>query len=180
MTSRGWSRSSAVMLPRFECDRPPFSSMTVKLPTKAMCRCWARLSFCLLLAMVFYLTVKPNPGIQEVPWMPKQPAVYFDMHDGWKNIVGYGVLALAGFMGWRQGWGPRHWSGWLRRGVQTLSFCGIVLGMELLQLLIPTRFCDIKDVTAGSFGVAVAWLMAAIAERCLGPAMRGHVESQRV
>jgi hypothetical protein len=33
---------------------------------------------------------------------------------------------------------------------------GIATVMELLQLLILSRFCDIEDMTAESFGVMVA------------------------
>jgi glycopeptide antibiotics resistance protein len=39
--------------------------------------------------------------------------------------------------------------------------------MELLQLFIPTRFCDVKDMTTGSFGVLVALIVASITERII-------------
>jgi hypothetical protein len=62
-------------------------------------RLLVRVTFLILLVMILYLTVKPRPAIQEIQWMPKGSTVFFDLHDGWKNAVGYGALALAGFMG---------------------------------------------------------------------------------
>ena len=144
-----------------------FQDMVQKVLENLRIRWWARVAFGILLGMVFYLTVKPNPAIQEIQWMPKESTVFFDLHDDWKNVVGYGALALAGFIGWPHGWGPNGWRAITKRWVQVVACCGIVVFMELLQLFIPTRFCDVKDMTAGSFGVLVAWMLATAGELCM-------------
>jgi glycopeptide antibiotics resistance protein len=130
-------------------------------------RSLARLAFLILLGLILYLTVKPNPSIKEIQWMPKESTVFFDLHDGWKNALGYGALALAGFIGWPKGWGRHEWKPGSRKRAQLIALCGVVVFMELLQLFIPTRFCDIKDMTVGSFGVLVTWCVATITERII-------------
>jgi hypothetical protein len=116
--------------------------------------------FGLIFFAVCYLTLKPRPQISEVEWLPENAAAFFDLYDNWKNVTGFGVLALAGFLGWPQGWGRKTWSVGRRKALQIIGLCGIVVLMELLQLFIPTRFCDIKDMVAGAFGVLLAALLS--------------------
>jgi hypothetical protein len=121
-----------------------------------------------LFGLVLFLTIKPNPAIQEVRWMPRESSAFFDLHDGWKNAVGFGMLALAGFIGWPQGYGVRVWTRRFRRIVQAATYCAVVVLMELLQLFIPTRFCDVDDMASGSLGVLVARLAVSILDRFNG------------
>lgn len=107
--------------------------------------------------------------------MPAQSTVFFDLHDDWKNTVGFGVLSLAAFLGWPQGWGPSHWQAYARRLLQAGLCSGIVVFMELLQLIIPTRFCDIKDMIAGAFGVMLAWGLAGLSQIAFAPAHQERV-----
>ena len=122
-------------------------------------RLWQALFFPLM-AAVLYLTLKPNPQIAEVALMPRPMSQLFDLHDDWKNIVGFGTLALAGFLGWPLGWGPYSWSSRSRRRLLGIALFSVVWWMEFCQLFIPTRFTDIKDIFAGSLGVMLAWALA--------------------
>ena len=122
-------------------------------------RLWRALFFALL-AAVLYLTLKPNPQIAEVAVMPRTMAEFFDLHDDWKNVAGFGALALAGFLGWPDGWGPSSWSRRRRRWLLFMGLFSAVWWMEFFQLFIPTRFADPKDLVAGGLGTLLAWGLA--------------------
>lgn len=106
--------------------------------------------FVVLLVTVFYLTLKPRPQISEVTFMPGGLAEFFDLYDNWKNVAGFGALAFAGFLGWQNEWGRK--GSWL----QLCGLIGIVFLMEILQVFIPTRYCDEKDMFWGTVGVILA------------------------
>jgi hypothetical protein len=49
-----------------------------------------------LLSVLGYLSFKPNPAIQEVGWMPKSAAEWFDLYSwpgrrGWERLPGVGL-----------------------------------------------------------------------------------------
>jgi len=120
--------------------------------------------FVILLMAVFYLAWKPSPAIALVPWMPAMLGSWFDQHDFTKNVVGFGILAAAGFMAWKR---PSHTGNQksLRRlktfpnGKLFVAFCLLVVVLELGQLTLPKRNCDWVDVLAGWSGVALAWCL---------------------
>jgi hypothetical protein len=97
--------------------------------------------FVVLLLTVCYLTLKPRPQISEVSFIPGGMAEFFDLYDDWKNVAGWGRKRE-----------PTKKSGWL----QLCSLIGIVFLMEILQVFIPTRYCDVKDMFWGTVGVLLA------------------------
>lgn len=115
-----------------------------------------RCAFAILFCVICYLTLKPRPQIAEVAFIPAPAAAFFDLYDNWKNLVGFGTLAFAGLLGWPSGWGSGRWNKGVRRGVQLGCLVGIVFLMEFLQLFIPSRFCDGKDMFWGTAGVLLA------------------------
>lgn len=127
-------------------------------------RLWRPLFF-VLLAAVLYLTLKPNPQIAEVAVMPRTVAEFFDLHDDWKNVAGFAALALAGFLGWPEGWGPTTWSRRPRRRLLFVALFSAVWWMEFFQLFIPTRFADPKDLVAGGLGTLLAWIASEAVRR---------------
>jgi hypothetical protein len=116
-----------------------------------------RMGFVVLLAAVCYLTLKPRPQIVGVGFIPGNFAEFFDLYDMWKNVAGFGAMALAGFLGWPKGWGRRKWRPIVRTRVQVYGLFGIVCLMETCQLFIPSRWADGKDILAGGIGVVLAW-----------------------
>lgn len=117
-----------------------------------------RLAFVVLLVILAYLSFKPSPAIQGTPGIPSSLAEWFDLYDQWKNLLGFAAMGFAGFMGWPEGLGK----GTLRvRSVRlALLLCGIIVTFELIQIPIPSRWCDPKDMIAGSAGVWLAWSLA--------------------
>lgn len=119
-----------------------------------------RVLFVALLTGLLYLSFKPNPAIQDVDWMPKSAAEFFDLYDQWKNFVGFLAMGFTGFLAWPYGVGPASISLTCRRAHLALLLCGLIVVIELVQIPIPTRWCDEKDILAGSLGVWASWPLA--------------------
>jgi hypothetical protein len=119
-----------------------------------------RFLFITLFIAVCFLSLKSRPQIRGTAIIPATFADFFDLYDLWKNIVGFGCLALAGFLGWPRGWGRKVWPHLIRVRVQVYGLIGLVCLMESCQLFIPTRYADPKDVLAGGIGVVLAWCLS--------------------
>ncbi len=119
------------------------------LPSFPYRRLW-RCIFVILVVVLCYLSFKPNPAIQEEHWMPSSVTQWFDAYDQWKNFIGFSAMGIAGFMAWPQGARGSRWLLWF---LLTL----IIVAMELIQIPIPRRWFDFKDILAGSLGILCAW-----------------------
>jgi glycopeptide antibiotics resistance protein len=56
--------------------------------------------------------------------------------------------------------------------------CLVILFMELVQIPIPRRWFDVKDLIAGSLGIGFSWPLAAWLQ-CLSGAYKSRIQSQR-
>ena len=136
-----------------------------------LCRPWlrfwavlaSRAGFAILLLAVVYLSWKPSPSFAQLPALPTGLGRWLDQHDFIKNLVGYGLLAWTGFLGWART-KPQYRSiphvalRDSRRDFTLLAaFYLLVVVMELGQLVLPKRTCDWADVLAGWLGVTLAW-----------------------
>src|SRR5690348_1189643 len=127
-----------------------------------MAQLW-RVAFWVLLFAVVYLSWKLSPSFADVPWLPAALGRGLDRHDFTKNLIGYGVFALIGFIAWSTPTGfhaaPR--GGSIRRSLSNrtllLCFCLLVVLLELGQLALPHRVCDMADVLACWTGILLAW-----------------------
>lgn len=116
--------------------------------------------FAILLAMVTYLCLKPGSSVQEEFWLPSSWGLLLDIYDAWKNAFGFGMLALAAFLGWPEGWGRIDWSA-KRRKMTIAGGCVLLIGLfECIQFFMPGRHCDLADILAGSIGIAVAYVLS--------------------
>jgi VanZ family protein len=116
------------------------------------CVFWWRCLFAILFLAVVYFSWKPSPAIAQVPWFPQLLAAWLDQHDFSKNVLGYGVFAMSGFMAWST---PA--SAVVNHLMLLLSFCLLIAILEVGQLALPHRVCDWADVLAGWLGVLLAW-----------------------
>ncbi len=124
-------------------------------------RLFWRLSLSLLVLVLAYLSFKPNPAIQGTIAMPASLGAWFDLHDDWKNLVGFGAMGFAGFMAWPEGLGSQDKVDlWQRRLLLGGVLCQVILVMELIQIPIPRRWFDVKDLIAGSLGIGLSWPLA--------------------
>jgi hypothetical protein len=110
-----------------------------------------------LLCLVTYLSVKPGSSVQEEIWLPTEWGLWLDIHDQWKNALGFGVLAGSAYLGWRSGWGPRSWPIRGRLALVAVLLITLIAVFEAIQLALPRRFADPRDIIAGGLGVLCAW-----------------------
>jgi Acetyltransferase (GNAT) domain/VanZ like family len=149
-------------------DQPP-AIVQAKLSLVRRARTLWRCAFFVVLAAAVYLSWKPSPGIREVIWIPPRLGTWFDENDGWKNVIGFGLVAVFLLAGW--GDEPRLRGSTQSRSNQLtllLSFFCLVVFLELGQVILPMRTCDWKDVLAGWFGGAIAWALVTV---CRGSAV---------
>jgi hypothetical protein len=105
--------------------------------------------FILCLGGVAYLQFRADPSLRDARPMLGQVAIFFDRHDFFKNMLGFGVLAFTTHLARRPGAGIVPAS---------LLLGGLVALLELGQLWLPTRNCDWFDFLAGCAGIVVAGL----------------------
>ena len=115
--------------------------------------------FFALLFLVTYLSLKPGSSVQEEIWLPSHWGLWLDIHDNWKNALGFGALAFSAFAAWPQGWGPLSLTKTrTRRAIIALSILLLIATFEGLQIFLPGRHPDPADLTAGALGTAFAWM----------------------
>jgi hypothetical protein len=137
-----------------------------------------RACFWLLMLVLAYLSFKPNPEIQGTIAMPTNLGAWFDLHDDWKNLVGFGAMGFAGFMAWPTGLGlGMRLRLWQRKVLLVVALCLVILFMELVQIPIPRRWFDVKDLVAGSLGVGLSWPLAAWIQ-CIARTLQSSGQSQ--
>src|SRR5262245_22169208 len=103
--------------------------------------------FGLLFLLVCDLSLKPSPASVNVSWFPGPMARWFDRHDHWRNFIGFGTLAFAGFKSVAR-----------REVLVAIICCLLVVLLELGQLWLPLRTCDWTDIACGWAGIGFAWL----------------------
>jgi hypothetical protein len=108
--------------------------------------------FLVLLVLVLYLGLRPTPAIVTAKLFPRSLAVWFDHHDVFKNILGFGVFSFSALMAW-----PR--SRW-----PLLSIAILIVLLEVVQLWLPHRVASLRDIIAGGCGLALAWLAVCLAQ----------------
>jgi hypothetical protein len=107
----------------------------------------------IVLAATLYAGLRTRPEMRSIPGVPASWGDWLDVHDFLKNVVGFAVLSGAAHLAF---------PGNVIRNAFVLAV--LVVGIELVQLLLPRRVIDVKDVVAGGLGVALVsgvWLAAA-------------------
>jgi hypothetical protein len=109
------------------------------------------------------LSWKASPSISGVAWIPQAVGEWFDRHDALKNFFAFGMLAFVGLMAF----GAREeislapsryfWPVPGRDRKLLVLFGLIALTLELGQLTLPDRTCDLADILVGWSGTLLAW-----------------------
>ena len=122
---------------------------------------------------VLYLEFKSSSRITGVWFIPWRLAYWFERHDFLKNLIGFGLWVWSGLLALpnptrQAGEVATSKSGWCGRGMMTVAvFMIIIVAMELVQLRMPGRTCDWRDMLAGWLGAWLAWAVVAPVRCCL-------------
>jgi hypothetical protein len=100
------------------------------------------------IGVVAFLSLRSSPAISTVRWIPRFIANWADRHGRFDNFPAYGMMGVPFFMT-----NPT-----LRRQLWSIVILSLfIVSLELAQLAIPTRHCDIWDMFWGSMGLVAAW-----------------------
>jgi hypothetical protein len=116
-------------------------------------------------AVIGYLALIPNDRGELLSFLPGKIRRWLCEHDDFNNIVAFGVLGSIVFrIRSRGARSPRRGTFRVFERVLSSSEARLVLLMalvfllELVQLVIPGRICDLQDVCSGWSGLFAAWL----------------------
>ena len=143
-------------------DQPSPPRSTSPLSLEAL----VKLSFWISLGVVLFYALRPSLHGERVHGMPRAVASWINLHDGASNVLTFVVLGSLGFWsGWRPrrpvaepniGASPARMN---RRWLRMIGLLGLVASLELAQVWIPGRVCDLQDIAAGWAGILIAWLI---------------------
>jgi len=98
--------------------------------------------------VVTFLSLRSSPAISTVRWIPRFIANWADRHGRVDNLPANGMMGVPFFL----------MASTFRRQLWSVAILSLfIVSLELAQLAIPTRHCDIGDMVWGSLGLAVAW-----------------------
>ena len=116
------------------------------------------------LAGVLFFSLRPSPNGERVGGIPREVAQWINGHDGWSNCLAFAFLAFFGFCVTRKPDAGKTRPGfrepsllesrWRRWGM----LCALIFLLEFVQLWIPGRVFDWRDLAVGWFGSGCALL----------------------
>jgi glycopeptide antibiotics resistance protein len=102
------------------------------------------------IGLVTFLSLRSSPAVSTVKWMPRIVAHWADRHGRFCNFPAYGLLAVPFLM----------IASTIRRQAWVVAMlAALIFLLEIAQLAVPTRFCDIGDMACGWAGLLVAWII---------------------
>ena len=125
----------------------------------------------LLILLTAYLTLRPSPILNELPWLPDWLGHWADANGDLRTAVPFFLLSLL----WAVGGRRLRGRSWARRWVS--GFAGIwllLLVTESLQLLIPSRNFSLLDIAWGTIGFAIGGLLGLSILHYLGTRYEGR------
>jgi hypothetical protein len=104
--------------------------------------------------LVLFLEFKPVPSLRDVTPLPHAWVKFFDRQDFFNNVAGFGGFAAA--VHWAcDGWRSALVARVFRRAAWLLL---LVVALECLQVFVPKRSCDWRDMVAGGLGIVIGSL----------------------
>lgn len=130
------------------------------------CGVWITPLFLLCLGAVLFYTLRPSSHGARVSWLPLSMAHWISGHDGWSNILAFAALAAFGFfaelpspLSPTKSLFSKLSAALANRWRRLAIFLTLVLSLEIAQLGIRGRVCDVRDMVAGLAGVLAAWFV---------------------
>lgn len=114
-------------------------------------------------ALAIYLSVRPSPALTTVWWLPHFISRWADHHGVLRNFPAYALLAIPFLM---------MTPGVLQRACVVASLAVFAALMEIIQIYIPTRFADERDILWSWIGLLAAWAIFEAVKRTAASAKR--------
>jgi VanZ family protein len=115
----------------------------------------------LMITAIAWASLSGSPFMQSIPWIPDSIARWADQNPNFRNFPAFGLLAFTLFI-----------AALLIRGkniplIRTALFCILITILlatllELLQLALPSRSADWRDILWATLGALTATLVPAI------------------
>ncbi len=101
------------------------------------------------IAVFLFLGWRSSPWFSELDWIPRPFARWADVHGVARNVAGFFGFGLVGFA-----LAGRRWP-------QVIAAALFATALEVVQIWIPHRVFDPKDIYASLLGLALGWLVVA-------------------
>lgn len=117
------------------------------------------LCFFVGLSLILYfglVPTQPNARLNELPFTVRK---WLNTHDEFANFAVFGVFSFLAFALPPYGSGSGLAAATTAPSFRLSLLLVLVVGLELVQLAVPGRFCDWRDIAMGSAGVITAWVI---------------------
>jgi hypothetical protein len=135
------------------CKSNGMAVATTEEPTRL--NILATVLFWSLFAVSCFFILRPSQYGQRTEGLPAELGLWINTHDFISNLAAFFLL---GFVGVLSGWGFACVSRQTIKASSLWLAWGGVLLLELMQLQIPGRYFDWKDLLAAGLGFALAWV----------------------
>ncbi len=111
------------------------------------------------IGVVTFLSLRSSPAISTVWWMPAVIAHWADSNGRFDNFPAYGLMGVPFFL----------IASTFRRQAWTIAILSLlIVSLELTQLALPMRHCDIWDMFWGCLGLLAAWAICEALKMSIG------------
>ena len=106
----------------------------------------------------------PSPEMKALIWLPRSVAYWADLQPTFRNFPAFGAISLIAVFFVHFGF---HSLNWGRAVFVTLLVSVFSIILEVMQLMIPSRFFDLADIGWSIAGACVGSLFGILAIRFL-------------
>lgn len=96
--------------------------------------------------LFMFFAWRASPWLGELPWLPHWLSAWADEHGVARNVAAFFAFGLVGFTLLGRGWRPA-----VLQGV-------FATGLEVVQIWLPRRLFDWRDIVASLLGLFLGWL----------------------
>lgn len=96
--------------------------------------------------LFMFFAWRTSPWLSELPWLPHWLSAWADEYGVARNVAAFFAFGLVGFTLLGRGWRPA-----VLQGV-------FATGLEVVQIWLPRRLFDWRDILASLFGLFLGWL----------------------